>query len=69
MKHSYQPACTCDRCTRERNRRTAQGTAERARHPQPPPRTRTKRTTTRRPIPGSQEWAETRGDDLGESFD
>ena len=68
MKHSYSVTCQCPRCTRERARRAAQvrrddlNTRHRAFYDQPV-------RQSRRPVPGSQEWAETRGDDLGESPD
>lgn len=74
MKHSYTVGCACQRCTRERTRRTAQSSADFARNPQrrsdalKAARKRV-RTFERRPIVGSAEWAETRGDDLDESPD
>jgi hypothetical protein len=71
MKHPYQATCDCPRCVKERARRTIQSATD--------PRTRTitgrfkvRRSNIReveRPTPGSQAWAETRGDDLGESED
>lgn len=67
MKHSYRADCDCKRCARERKRRAARAAlndgirrlyAQRSRKPR-----------DRRPAPGSQQWAETRGDDIGESPD
>lgn len=72
MKHPYRPECQCDRCQAEKARRTSQARANHVRHSWPAIRYRGRRTTrpsTRRPTPGSQEWAETRGDDLDESPD
>lgn len=70
MKHPYDPTCTCHRCTREHGRRNSQAKADHARKVWPAVRYRGRRApATRRPTPGSQEWAETRGDDLGESPD
>jgi hypothetical protein len=68
MKHSYRLDCDCARCVRERNRRISQAQARDTRHRSAPHR-RPQRRRERRPVPGSQEWAETRGDDLGESPD
>jgi hypothetical protein len=81
MKHSYSAGCDCPRCQKERARRTVQAQAENLRsggtryasregiarariamRRRPKPHSRT-------PVPGSQEWAETRGDDLGLSPD
>lgn len=67
-RHPYDPACDCPRCTRESVRRTAQGASDPRRFNRPPARRRQK-ADSRRPIVGSAEWAETRGDDLGESPD
>mgnify|MGYP001561241254 CR=1 FL=1 len=70
MKHSYQLGCPCARCTRECVRRTKQAANDPQRfnqrkrlyaRPRPMP--------TRQPVIGTQEWAETRGDDLGDSPD
>lgn len=69
MKHSYREGCLCVRCERELKRRTAQSAADPRRQTQPPKRRRKKPTPERRPVVGSAEWAETRGDDLGESPD
>jgi hypothetical protein len=63
-KHPYNSDCHCARCLRELTRRTAQSAKD--------PRTLTQATRkrftrireTRRPIVGSAEWAETRGDDI-----
>lgn len=68
MKHSYTVGCDCGRCTRELARRTAQSFTEAQRHPKPVRRPRARRST-RKPTWGSQEWAETRGDDLPDDFD
>lgn len=70
MKHSYRPECTCNRCSKERARRAGQGRNEDARQTihraiVAAGRRQTRRQPTeRRPTPGSQEWAETRGDDI-----
>lgn len=65
MKHSYQMACDCARCLKERERRSAQSAGDRRNRPMPEVRRRRRvRTETRRPVAGSQEWAETRGDDI-----
>ena len=79
MKHSYRVECECHRCAGERGRRAAQSAnnpqhAQRAaemRRSQAIRRERLalRRKGPRRPVVGSQEWAETRGDDLGESPD
>jgi hypothetical protein len=73
MKHSYDVACECSRCSKERARRDAQSLANAGRTPIYGPgrryRLNGQRKETRRPVWGSQEWAETRGDDLGESPD
>lgn len=68
MKHPYTVGCPCLRCIRELARRDAQARRDnlnsgRRRFYQQPVR------RDRRPAPGSQEWAETRGDDIGESLD
>ncbi len=71
MRHSYRPECLCDRCAREKTRRTAQS----LRNPQrikPARRGRKPAWVMDRdsyPTAGSQEWAETRGDNLGLSED
>lgn len=71
MKHPYNAACTCKRCLKESKRRIDQSNSDRANDP-------TRRTMhhatrrqnskvskeSRRPVHGSQEWAETRGDDI-----
>lgn len=62
-KHPYELACTCVRCIKERERRTAQSVTD-PRHAHPARKPRTRRTSTRRPVAGTQEWAETRGDDI-----
>jgi hypothetical protein len=66
MKHPYTAGCNCARCARELVRRSRQAdsnpTTIRARFSRI-------RCTRRQPIVGSQEWAETRGDDLGPSGD
>jgi hypothetical protein len=66
MKHAYTVGCECKRCARELVRRSRQAennpAAVRARFSRI-------RRTRRQPIVGSQEWAETRGDDLGYSGD
>jgi hypothetical protein len=71
-KHPYNPACVCSRCAKERLRRDAQSrrpdelnSGHRRFYQQP---IRRRRVTTRRPTPGSQEWAETRGDDLHDDY-
>jgi hypothetical protein len=65
MKHSYRADCDCTRCTNERTRRSGQAHADTARRSWPAVRYRGRRASvTRRPTPGSQEWAETRGDDI-----
>lgn len=79
MKHSYRPECTCDRCNGERNRRERQADQNAARRRPCAIRTsygrRNVSCSERRPTPGSQEWAETRGDDIpsydqpGDDFD
>lgn len=64
MKHSYRAECDCRRCMKERERRAMQANINLTHHtPMPRPR-RTRRVQSRRPIVGSQEWAETRGDDI-----
>jgi hypothetical protein len=70
MKHSYiaGSGCSCNRCSRERARRDAQRNAS-PRDGFSRPNMNRLRKRERRPVPGSQEWAETRGDDLGESPD
>jgi hypothetical protein len=68
-RHPFDTDCNCARCLKELRRRTAQSARD--------PRTLTHATRkrfarireTRRPIVGSAEWAETRGDDLGYSGD
>lgn len=78
MKHPYKVGCTCGRCTKEAARREAQGrrdnlNAGNRRFYQQPIRRRAR--GSRRPIVGSAEWAETRGDDIpsldqpGDDFD
>lgn len=73
MKHSYNEACHCPRCERERSRRARQSQQDADTHADPwlrrDPRYQGRKRQTRRPRVGSQEWAETRGDDLGESPD
>lgn len=73
MKHSYRAECECSRCTKERTRRDKQGMgraiSNATRLGKVAKQMARSRTQTRRPIVGSQEWAETRGDDLGESPD
>lgn len=76
MKHSYRADCDCKRCTNERARRDAQSRARIANKAWPSVRYRGRRAPAqRRPVPGSQEWAETRGDDIpsydqpGDDFD
>lgn len=64
MKHSYIIGCGCERCTKECARRSAQSAADIALHPPVIKRTRRRRVASRRPVWGSQEWAETRGDDI-----
>jgi hypothetical protein len=66
MKHPYRPECACARCEKEKARRTAQGQAINPYHVR---QVRQAKRQTRRPAVGSQEWAESRGDDLGESGD
>lgn len=70
MKHSYDATCNCARCDKESNRRRRQALNDgRARFYAQPVR------RSRRPVHGSQEWAETRGDDIpsydqpGDDFD
>ncbi len=60
MKHPYSNTCECHRCTRERTRREHQS----ATTPHLTHRSSRPRLKTRRPVWGSQEWAETRGDDI-----
>ena len=68
MKHPYALGCDCKRCAREAVRRDAQSRRDalnadnRRFYAQPVRKVRT-------PVPGSQEWAETRGDNLGYSGD
>lgn len=75
MKHPYRDTCDCTRCHKERERRTAQATADPRRLQQVARKRRARKPITRRPVPGSQEWAETRGDDIpsydvpGDDFD
>ena len=76
MKHSYVVGCECKRCIRECARRMRQATAESVKHPKVDTaaakkhaRWERERRCERRPVWGSAEWAETRGDDLGESPD
>lgn len=66
MKHPYTPGHDCPRCNRERARRDAQADASPRRWApiEPGRRYRGGPAKTRRPVPGSQEWAETRGDDI-----
>lgn len=65
MKHSYRAECQCARCTKELERRTKQSGAAPVKHIP----VKRERTRTHKPEWGSQEWVETRGDDLGESND
>jgi len=71
MKHSYRPECKCDRCAREKTRRTLQSAANPQRI-RPTKRGRKPAWIADRdsayPV-GSQEWAELSGDDLGLSGD
>lgn len=80
MKHSYRADCDCRRCTREHSRRNQQAAAEHSRQVatgewRRPTTRRARRSSARRPTPGTQEWAETRGDDIpsldqpGDDFD
>lgn len=77
MKHPYTVDCPCKRCTKELARRQLQATSS-SRTPQ------YRRSAhhygngpvrERRPVHGSQEWAETRADDIpsldqpGDDFD
>lgn len=59
-KHAYQIKCECPRCTKERARRLRQSNSAPVSY---------KRPKERRPEFGSQEWAETYSDNLGESPD
>lgn len=63
MKHSYTVGCDCQRCTKELTRRTAQSASD-PRRLQQVKRKRTRKPATRKPVHGSAEWAETRGDDF-----
>ena len=60
-KHAYTSNCACKRCERERTRRLRERNYHATRRLDP-------QREQRAPW-GSQEWAETRGDDLGESPD
>lgn len=64
-KHGYNVACDCARCLKERARRSAQSLT----NPQHRVPVKACRSASRKPTWGTQEWAETRGDDLGESND
>lgn len=61
-KHAYTLGCDCLRCAKECARRSAQSLANPQRGiwntQKPKPR------RSRKPAYGSQEWAETRGDDI-----
>lgn len=67
--HSYTLGCTCPRCTKEAIRRNAQSLTDPRRKFTAAKPKRTRRKPQHRPIPGSQEWAETYSDDLGDSPD
>lgn len=86
MRHSYRLDCECPRCTKERARRSSQSLQDSRNNPAPAgyrwdaaKRTHVKirkpRKSSRSPVPGSAEWAETRGDDIpsydqpGDDFD
>lgn len=73
MKHAYKVGCECKRCLREAARRAAQSYAGGSREALARARALLRRPArgkgSRRPVPGSAEWAETRGDDLGDSPD
>lgn len=67
MKHPYKEGCDCRRCAKELTRRTAQSANDfthdvhrRTAHHH----FRRQNSINRRPVVGSQEWAETRGDDI-----
>lgn len=72
MKHPYKADCGCARCTKERARRTQQSSDDYAKFGSigysSRDRCLTRRSRrdweNRRPVWGSQEWAETRGDDI-----
>lgn len=65
MKHAYTVDCDCKRCTREAVRRDKQSQQNFGLRLQSNGfTTRTARKGSRRPLVGSQEWAETRGDDI-----
>lgn len=69
MKHAYSVSCSCPRCIRERNRRERQMLNDGNKRFYRQPVRFAARPATRKPTPGSAEWAETRSDDLGESSD
>ena len=74
MKHPYRLDCDCSRCSKERARRdnqSKQNIAVRGIHAAliRSERNHRRRTSECKPAFGSAEWAETRGDDLGESPD
>jgi hypothetical protein len=68
MKHSYRDTCDCLRCQKERMRRTSQAASDPRRHHQMAQKRKRwasqNRIPSRKPAWGSQEWAETRGDDI-----
>lgn len=71
MKHSYDADCGCPRCEKERKRRATQSNQDfiadshrTAMHHLFRRQNSINSKGSRRPIPGSQEWAETRGDDI-----
>lgn len=64
MKHSYDSNCGCRRCTKERARRDMQSRQDAIGDAHRTAVHHLTRLRSRRPIPGSQEWAETRGDDI-----
>lgn len=76
MKHAYQADCTCQRCMKERARRSAQAAADPRRVQQVRKRRRTRKPAAEhRSVWGSAEWAETYSDDIpsldepGDDFD
>ncbi len=72
MKHAYATGCSCARCARERTRRGVQSNAapiDFGKVRRGIAAERRRQRGSRSPAPGSAEWAETRGDDLGASPD
>lgn len=70
MKHAYIVGCECARCAKEAIRRNTQSRQTSGNHyTEVRARFTRIRATRRRPVVGSQEWAETRADDIDYSGD